>query len=171
MRRIVLSTTLLMLLLTPAVASAKLPFFSLEAYPIRPDVGEPITLTMTCYEDMAHTRPWSACLGAGGRMAWVHPLDTEGELHRDDWIEVVGEATASGSTQGHVVLNEPGAYDVLPLWRGWGFDHSPGFPDPVRIEVDHGAPILSIAAVGAGVVGVWLAVAVKRRRVASVINR
>ncbi len=85
MRRIVLPIALIALLL-PAVASAKLPFFGLEVDPLRPRIGEPITLTMTCFDDAGHTEPWSSCLGAGGVMAWVHPLDEDGtsRTHRLD---------------------------------------------------------------------------------------
>lgn len=102
------------------VASAKLPPFSFEATPTHPRVGEPITLTMRCFEDVAHTEPWPSCFGQGGRMAWVHPLDLEGTLTHSDWIAVEGHASASGATVGTIVLSEPGAYVVKPLWRGWG---------------------------------------------------
>jgi hypothetical protein len=80
MRKFIMSATLLAIVLVPAVASAKLPFFGLDVDPIRPAVWEPITLTMSCYEDMAHTRPWGSCLGTGGRMAWVHPLDDDASV-------------------------------------------------------------------------------------------
>ena len=120
MRRAVLASTLLALLLESAIASAKLPFFGLEVDPFRPRVGEPITLTKTCYADLDHSRPEASCFGAGGRMAWVHPLDEEGKLDRDDWIDVEGHATSGGATRGRITLHEPGAYDVLPLWRTWG---------------------------------------------------
>jgi hypothetical protein len=149
------------------IASAKMPFFGLEVDPLGPAVGEPITLTMTCYPDQAHTRPLSSCFGAPpwDRMAWVHPLDDEGRLDRSDWIAVEGRAIPSGATHGTVTLNEPGSYDVLPLWRTWGPDHSDGFPDAIRIEVGEPRRIVPIAV--AGVVGTLLAVAAWRRRTAS----
>jgi hypothetical protein len=155
MRRIVL-TMMLSLVLTPAVASAKLPFFGLEVDPIRPDAGEPITLMMSCYEDMAHTRPWGSCLGTGGRMAWVHPLDDEGPLDRDDWIMVEGHATSSGATRGRITLDEAGAYDVLPLWRTWGPEAGDGFPSVIRIEVGRPERTVPIAVATMAVVAFGL---------------
>jgi hypothetical protein len=159
-----LLAALLALFLAPAIASAKLPFFGLEVDPLHPRVGEPITLTMTCYDDMDHTQPWSACLGAGGKMAWVHPLDDEGRLDRDDWIAIEGHATSSDATRGHITLNEPGAYDVLPLWRTWGSDAGDGFPDVIRIEVKDGKRIFLTALVAFGIAGPCLALAAWRSR-------
>jgi hypothetical protein len=152
-----------LVLVAPAIASAKLPFFGLDVRPLRPDVGEPITLTMTCYEDAGHTRPWSSCLGADGPMAWVHPLDDEGRLDRDDWIEVEGYAV-DGATRGRITLTEPGTYDILPLWRGWGTDHSPGFPDPVRIEVGGRGGWRLAAGVALGIVATGLIHVGRKRR-------
>lgn len=164
MRRIILSATLLVIALVPAVASAKLPFFGLEVHPIRSDVGEPITLTMSCYEDMAHTRPRGSCLGSGGRMAWVHPLDHEGRLDRDDWIMVEGHATSSGATRGRITLDEAGAYDVVPLWRTWGPEAGDGFPGVIRIEVGRRGRTVPIAVASVGLVAFGLVVLSRRRR-------
>jgi hypothetical protein len=165
MRKVVLlSLASMALLLTPA-ASAKLPFFGLEVQPLRPRLGEPITLTMTCYDDMTHTRSRGSCLGTGGRMAWVHPLDDNGRLDRNDWITVEGHATSSGATRGQITLDEAGAYDVLPLWRTWRPDHSDGFPGVVRIEVGHRGRNLPIAVASVGVVAIGLVVMSRRRRV------
>jgi len=154
------------LFLAPAIASAKLPFFGLDVDPLRPGVGEPIILTMTCYDDMDHTRPWSSCMGAGGRMAWIHPLDDEGRLDRGDWIEVEGHATPDGATRGRVTLDEPGAYDVLPLWRTWGAEARDGFPGTIRIDVTQGGRIVPMALAACGVAGTCLAVVAWRRRTA-----
>jgi hypothetical protein len=162
MRRVVLLTALTALFLAPAIVSAKLPFFGLEVDPLRPRVGEPVTLTMTCYADMDHTRPWSSCFGAGGRMAWVHPLDEEGKLDRGDWIAVEGHATSSGATRGWITLDEPGAYDVMPLWRTWDTEARDGFPGSIRIEVTQGRRIIPMALAAFGVAG--LAAAAWRRR-------
>jgi hypothetical protein len=58
-----------------------------------------------------------------------------------NWIAVEGRATASGATVGTIVLSEPGAYVVRPLWRDWGGkvedpdEVGRGFPDPIRLEV------------------------------------
>jgi len=164
MRKIALPMALMAFSLAPAVASAKLPFFGLEVDPLRPRVGEPITLTMTCYDDIDHTRPWSSCLGAGDTMAWIHPLDDEGTLDRDDWIAVEGHETSSGATRGRVTLDEPGAYDVLPLWRTWGADAGDGFPGVIRIEVRDRNRINPVALTAFGVVGTCLAVVAWRRR-------
>lgn len=128
------------------VASAKLPPFSFEATPASPRVGQPITLTMRCFEDVEHTRPWPACFGHQGTMAWVHPLDDQGALDRRDWIAVEGRATSSGATRGTVVLSEPGPYLIAPLWRSWaGGGHAPGFPDAIRLVVVGDAPPSSTA--------------------------
>lgn len=164
MRRIVFASLVLMAMLVPVTASAKLPFFGFDVTPTRADVGEPITITMTCYDDAAHTLASSGCFGAGDSMAWVHPLDTDGDLDRGDWLAVVGRATPTGTVRGSIVLVEPGAYDVLPLWRGWGSDHGRGFPDPIRIEVGGRAPIVPIAAVGIGLGGISIVVAVRQPR-------
>ncbi len=164
MRRIILSATLLAIVLVPAVAAAKLPFFGLDVDPLRPDVGEPITLTMSCFEDMAHTQPWGSCLGAGGRMAWVHPLDDEGRLDRDDWIKVEGLSTSNGATRGRITLGEAGAYDVLPLWRTWGPGAGDGFPGVIRIEVGRRGRIVPIAVASVGIVAFGLVVMSRRRR-------
>ena len=164
MRRIVLASLVLVAVTVPITASAKLPFFGLEVTPTHADVDEPITITMTCYDDAAHTLASSGCFGAGDSMAWVHPLDTDGDLDRGDWLAVVGRAMPNGTVRGHVVLAEPGAYDVLPLWRGWGYDHGPGFADPLRIEVGSRAPIVPLAVAGIGAGGISIAVAVRQRR-------
>ena len=164
MRRVVLLISLVAACLAPSSATAKLPFMGLEVTPLHPAVGEQITLTLTCYEDEAHTRPWSSCLGTSGRMAWVHPLDDAGELRRTDWILVEGHSTASGATRGTVTLDEPGSYDVLPLWRTWSPGHSPGMPTVTRIEVGDPSRIASVAGVAVGLVGTSLAVAMWRRR-------
>jgi hypothetical protein len=166
MRRVSILAVLLAPVLVPAVATAKLPFFGLEAAPLRPRVGQPITITMTCYEDADHTRASSACFGDTGVMAWVHQLDGSGLLERTDWIAVVGRATPSGASRGRIVLNEPGAYDVLPLWRRWAYDHGRGFPDPIRIEVVEDPSVLALAATasGIGVVTAGLVAVLLRRR-------
>jgi hypothetical protein len=166
MRRVVLPTALMALLLAPAIAGAKLPFFGLDVDPIRPRVREPITLTMTCYSDEDHTRPWSSCLGAGSTMAWVHPLDEEGGLDRADWIAVEGHETSSGATRGRITLDEHGAYDILPLWRTWGADERDGFPGAIRIEVTRVGRINPMALAAFGVAGTCLAVFAWRRRTA-----
>lgn len=158
------------------VARAKLPPFSFEATPDHVHVGQPITLTMQCFDEIAHTEPWPSCFGqGGGRMAWVHPLDVEGDLDRSDWIAVEGRATASGATVGTIVLSEPGPYVVRPLWRGWGgplddpHHIGRGFPNPVRLEViEPGASVgtwvflLSVA--GVLVAGLGLRLVRQRRR-------
>lgn len=153
------------LFLAPAVASAKLPFYGLDVDPIRSRVGEPIALTMTCYDDEDHTQPMSGCMGAGGwdRMAWVHPLDDEGRLDRSDWIAVKGHATSSGATRGWITLGEPGAYDVMPLWRTWDTEARDGFPGYIRIEVTDGKRITSVALAAVGVAGTCFAVVAWRR--------
>ena len=142
MRRSVLLLVLALPVLFGGVASAKLPPFSFRATPAHPRAGEDITLTMQCFEDVAHTQPWPSCFGQGrGQMAWVHPLDLEGSLERSDWIAVEGHASASGATVGTIVLSEPGAYVVRPLWRGWGgpmdapYEMGRGYPNPIRLEV------------------------------------
>ena len=84
MRRILFLAAVVAVFAAPGLASAKLPFFGLEVEPTQTRVGEPIKITMTCFDDMAHTQPSSSCFGAGGSMAWIHPLDTHGDLDRDD---------------------------------------------------------------------------------------
>jgi hypothetical protein len=166
MRRVVVSTVLSALMVAPTVATAKLPFFGLDVHPLRPGVGQPITLTMTCFDDAEHTRPWGTCMGAGawGRMAWIHPLDDEGDLDRSDWIPVVGHSTTRGATRGRVVLDEPGAYDVLPLWRTWGPGHSPGMPSVTRIEVGERPRPVPMALAALGIVGAAAAIGCSRRQ-------
>ena len=153
-----------MLVLSPGLAWAKLPFFGLDVDPTRPAVGDPVTITMTCYLDEHHTQARPSCFGDRGVMAWVHPLDDEGRLQRTDWIPVLGHGTSSGASRGRIRLDEPGSYDVLPLWRSWGPEHSPGFPDPIRIEVaDHGR-LVPIAVVTLGVAVTGSVIVARRRR-------
>lgn len=71
--------------------------------------------------------------------------------------------TPSGVVRGTIVLGEPGAYDVLPLWRRWGYDHGDGFPGAIRIEVK-GGPIVPMPFAASGVAATILAVAAWRRR-------
>jgi hypothetical protein len=168
MRRVVLLLSLAAICLVPGIAAAKLPYFGLEVAPLRPDVGERITFTMTCYDDAAHSEPSSSCLGRGDHMVWVHPLDTEGELDRSDWIPVAGHKTSNGVDRGHITIDEPGAYDVLPLWRTWEYRQSGAFPSVIRIKVGGNVPIVPIAAAAIGVVGVSLAARSWRRRTATV---
>ena len=84
-------------------------------------------------------------------------------LDRDDRIEVVGHATAGGSTRAEVVLPEPGGYDVLPLYRRWGYDQSPGFPHPIRIEVGGPPRPVPMALAALGIVGAVAAIGWRRR--------
>lgn len=167
MRKFVFSSVLVGLCLAPGIVWAKVFPFDLAVDPLRPAVGEPVTLTLTCYRDVAHTRPTSSCYGAPpwDRMAWIHPLDEGGQLDRTDWIAVKGHATRSGATRGTITLAEPGAYDVLPLWRTWS-DRSDGggFPGVIRVEVGEspGAAPMAVAAIG--ILGAIFAIVVRRRR-------
>jgi len=68
-------------------------------------------------------------------MAWVHQLDSEGNLDRGDWISVRGRETPTGATRGRIELDGPDSYLFVPLWRDWGDGHGSGFPHPVRIDV------------------------------------
>ena len=167
MRKIALFTPLIVLCLAPTMASAKLPYFGLDVHPLDPSVGEPITVTLTCYADRDHVVARSSCFGDHGVMAWVHPLDDEGEIDRSDWIPVLGHPTSSGASRGSITIPEPGAYDVLPLWRRWGPEHSDGFPDPIRLEVRGGPGIAPIAATLLAVLGMSLVAAARRRRTVS----
>jgi hypothetical protein len=166
MRRVVLPVALMALFLAPAIAWAKLPYFGLDVAPLRPGAGEQIVITMTCYADRRHTQPRPSCFGAPGVMAWVHPLDDEGNLDRSDWIAVEGHRTSMGATRGRITLDEPGAYDVLPLWRTWSAEARDGFPSAIRIEVTEGKQIIPVALAAFGVAGTWLAVVAWRRRTA-----
>jgi hypothetical protein len=87
-----------------------------------------------------------------------------GRLELTDWIPVEGHGTSTGPTRGRITLNEPGAYDVLPLWRGWGPDHSEGFPGVIRIEVTGCGRIPPSVLAAFGVAGTCLAVVARRRR-------
>jgi len=165
MRRIVLLASLVAVSLASGVASAKLPFFGLEVDPLHPSIGEPITLAMTCYRDQGHTQPESACMGAGSRMAWVHPLDEAGRLDRTDWIPVRGHATASGATRATITLDEPGSYDVLPIWRTWrDRPDGDGFPGVIRIEVGRPLQIVPMTLAALGIVATAFALTARRRR-------
>jgi hypothetical protein len=110
------------LFLAPAIAWARLPFFGLDVDPVsgtdHPDDDVllrrgPYATDVVMLEQPRHD-------GVGS------PLDEEGRLDRADGIAVEGHETSSGATRGRITLNEPGAYDVVPLWRGWGADHSEG---------------------------------------------
>jgi hypothetical protein len=164
MRRFVLLISLAAIWLPPAIASAKLPFFGLEVEPLHPDAGEPILLAFTWFRDQAHTQP-SSCGGGTdrSRIAWVHPLDDDGQLDHTDWLPVMGRCTA-GALRARIVLEEPGAYDVLPLWRSWPADAGDGFADTIRLEVGRPLRIAPLALAAFGVVGTSLAVAAWRRR-------
>ncbi len=160
MRRVVIALAIVGLSVVPGVASAKLPFFSFDVTPARPSVGEPITVTMRCFDDERHRRLLPSCLGAGATMAWVHPLDNEGHLDRRDWIQVEGRGTPTGATRGEIKLDEAGAYLLVPLWRDWGDGHGQGFPDAIQIEVAPRQSLLSLAAASAaGLIAMWFAVA------------
>jgi hypothetical protein len=167
MRRFVLSSTLVALCLVPGMAWAKMFPFGLKVVPLRPTIGEPITLTMTCYRDQGHTRPTSSCYGTPpwDRMAWIHPLDDEGQLDRNDWIAVEGHATRSGATRGTIRLAESGSYDILPLWRTWN-DRSDGsgFPGVIRIEVGESPRVAPMAVAAFAILVMIVAIAVWRSR-------
>jgi hypothetical protein len=175
MRRSVVLLAFVLPVILGGIASAKLPPFSFEATSGHPLVGEPIRLTMRCFEDVAHTKPWPSCFGqGGGHMAWVHPLDFEGSLERSDWIAVEGRASASGATVGTVVLSEPGVYVIRPLWRGWGgtmddpIEMGRGYPNPIRLEVvERGASVGAWAiflSAGALIAGLAAAQLLRRRQ-------
>jgi hypothetical protein len=149
--------------LIPTVALAKLPFFGLEVTPLDPNVGEQITVDLTWFRDEGHTQPSSCGRGSErSRIAWVHPLDEDGQLDRTDWLLVAGRCTASGAIRGRIVLDERGAYDVLPLWRSWPVDAGQGFADTIRIEVGGHAALVPIAAT-IGVAAILSAVALRTR--------
>jgi hypothetical protein len=164
MRKILLATASVALCLMPSLAFAKLPYFGLDVEPTRPGVGDPITITMTCYHDEDHSMPMSSCLGGEGVMAWVHPLDDVGELDRSDWIAVPGHPTSSGASSGRITLDEAGSYDVLPLWRNWSTWHIDGFPRVIRIEVTPRARSVPWVIAAVGIAGAWAGVATRRRR-------
>jgi hypothetical protein len=167
MRRTLFVAAVIALCTAPGLALAKLPFFGLEAEPTHARIGEPITITMTCFEDQEHTRAQPTCFGAGDSMAWVHPLDDDGTFDRSDWIPVAGQQTVTGRIQGQIVLNEPGAYDVVPLWRTWRGGQSRGFPDPIRIEVGGDARFAMIVAAAIGFVSLSSFALSRRRRAES----
>lgn len=166
MRRLALLAVLIALM-APGIATAKLPFFGLQVTPLRPGVGDSITITMTCYLDEEHTRARSSCFGDSGVMAWVHPLDDDGRLERTDWIPVEGNRTSTGATRGRITLDEAGSYDVLALWRTWGPDHSEGFPSVIRIEVTGRERILRSALAAFGLAATCFVVARRRRSAVS----
>jgi hypothetical protein len=164
MRKIVLLTASIVLCLTPSLASAKLPQFGLDVGPIRPNVGDPVTITMTCYVDADHTQARSSCFGDRGVMAWVHPLETPAISIDPTGSRWRDAPTSSGASRGRITLDEPGAYDVLPLWRTWGADAGDGFPWVILIEVTGGTRITPVALTAFGVVGTCLAVVAWIRR-------
>lgn len=162
-RRAVVLVAVLLAVAVPQPAAAKLPFFSLEMAPQKPAVGQRIVITMRCWDDPEHTGAWSSCLGAGGTMAWVHPLDSEGELDRHDWIVVSGLEAPSGATVGRLTLSEPGPYLLTPLWRDWRRGGR-GFPDAIRFEVADRSPRTPIPAVVASVIVLGVVLLARRRR-------
>jgi hypothetical protein len=139
---------LAMPVLLGGVASAKLLPFSFEATPTHPRVGEPITLTMQCFEDVAHTESLGSCLGhggpvawEGGQMAWLHPLDLEGSLERCELDRRRGTGHRFGGNRWNHRPVRTGRVCDRPLWRDWGGkvedpdEVGRGFPDPIRLEV------------------------------------
>jgi hypothetical protein len=147
-RLAVLVLAVLLAAAVPRPAAAKLPFLSVDVAPRSPAVGERMVVTMRCWRDPEHTRAWPSCLGAGGTMAWVHPLDSEGRLDRHDWLVVTGFEGRSGATVGSFTLAEPGPYLLTPLWRDWRRGGR-GFPDAIRFHVDGDPSRLPIAVVAA----------------------
>ncbi len=149
MRKLVVLCAVTIAVAIPQPAAAKLPFFSLEMAPNSPRVGQPIVVTMRCWEDVAQSRPWTSCLGAEGTMAWIHPLDSSGDLNRHDWIAIDGDETASGGTEGRIALGEPGPYLLTPLWRDWR-NGGRGFGRAIRFDVDSDQSPLPAVAIAAG---------------------
>jgi hypothetical protein len=80
---------------------------------------------------------------------------------------VAGHTTPNGADRGHITIDEPGAYDILPLWRTWEPRQGGEFPSVIRIEVGGGAPIVPIAAAATGIGGISLAALSWRRRTAT----
>ena len=148
----------------PRPAAAKLPFMSLTISPQDPHVGERIVVTLRCWGDQQHTHPWTSCLGEGGTLAWIHPLDSEGDLDRHDWLRMVGHNTMSGAARGIVILGEPGPYFLRPLWKFWRRSH-PGFPGPIRFDVHDSPSPTPLIVVTATAFALGLAILARRRRV------
>jgi len=143
MRKSVVALLVLLAVGMPRPATAKLPYFSMKIAPADPAVGARVVVTMRCWEDERHTRPWTDCMGAGSTMAWLHPLDLEGDLDRRDWIPVRGHRAQSGATRGSFTVLEPGLYVLRPLWKSWRAGGH-GFARPVQFLVPHPPFLASI---------------------------
>lgn len=150
-------------LVLAAPAAAKMPYFSVEVDPARPNAGEPITVTVRFWDDAEHTQP--ATWGPQGRiddlLAFVPADGTSRE-----WVFVPLQSVDTTTMRGTVTLPSDGKWTLTPWPRAPEQPAVPGYPAPLTVDVRptfDPAPAATLGVLGVG----WSAaalVAFRRRR-------
>src|SRR5262245_24574182 len=96
-----------LLMLTPAIASAKVPPFTVEASPNDPTAGASVSLTVRFWDDAEHTRParWWPDVPELERFLWAHPVGDAVEA-----IPVDLRLVRSGVYRGEATLPSEGRW-------------------------------------------------------------
>lgn len=89
-----MSLLVVILLVIPGTALAKVPWHSVEFLPASPVAGEPLTVVVRFWDDAAHTQPstW-----------WPHPTEFQGAAGR---VPLTLTRTGDGTFQAEVTLAE-----------------------------------------------------------------
>jgi hypothetical protein len=123
-----------LLALSPGVASAKIPPFTVEASPNDPTAGDVVRLTVRFWDDPEHTDParWVDFRLRG--FLWAHPAGSMGETTSID-LRLV----QPGVYRAEMTVGSPGRWILCPWQRRCNGERTPGFPDggyPDRIELE-----------------------------------
>ena len=125
------------LALSPAVASAKVPPFTLDAAPTDPSAGEVVRLTVRFWDDAEHTDParWPDMRRLDAFL-WAHPAGSIDEATPIDLRRL-----RPGVYLAELTMSSPGTW-ILCTWRARcaGGSSMAGYPNRIELEVASSAP-------------------------------
>jgi hypothetical protein len=159
MKPAAMSLLVVILLVIPGTALAKVPWHSVEFVPASPVAGEPLTVVVRFWDDPAHTQPstWSPDATLGGVLEFVGPTGR---------VPLALARIGDAAFQGEITLGEG-------TWRLVITQRFAGATGPTEVElaiVTVAAALSATAPIGAAVIGVALLMAgviVRGRRSAS----
>ena len=130
-----------LLALSPGVASAKIPPFTVEASPTDPTAGDVVRLTVRFWDDPEHTDPARWVDFRLKRFLWAHPAGSVDEATSID-LRLV----QPGVYRAEMTASSPGRWILCPWQRRCGTSEppTPGWREdayPTRIEFEVASPV------------------------------